>query len=107
MQWLYGILRTLLKAKRIELGTPQGTRVTFWDLFGTDDILESDYAREKMVVDNLRKIKLTHLFKPDFERENILDVAKMALSAKAPVQPATIPEVSDESIEEILNDDIV
>ena len=104
---MYGTLRTLLKAKRIELSVPKGTRVTFWDLFGDDDILESDYLREKMISDNLRKIGLNQLFKPTFERDDLLAVATKALSSKAPAAAQANQPVREESIDEILNDDMV
>lgn len=100
-----------MKAKRIELKTPQGTRVTFWDLFGDEDLLDSDYLREKMISDNLRKIGLNQLFKPSFERDDLLAVASKALSAKATVKaPATSKQedsIREESIDDILNDDMV
>lgn len=64
--------------------------ITYWDLFGTDDILDSEYLREKMIAENLRKISLTHLFKRSFDQEDIVTVAKQALSAQAPqITPVT------------------
>lgn len=86
-QWLYGILRTLLRSKRAQLR--EDRRITFWDLFGSEDIQESDYLREKMVAENLRKISLTQLFKRSFDQEDILSVTSKALSAQVPKNTAT------------------
>lgn len=101
LQWLYGVLRTLIKAQRKQLKVDR--RITFWDLFGTDDILDSEYLKEKMIAENLRKISLTHLFSRSFDQDNLVSIAQQALSTKL---PDTTPHKSrdKDSLDELLNE---
>ncbi|XP_067933203.1 transient receptor potential cation channel subfamily V member 3-like [Watersipora subatra] len=102
-KWIYKLLRTLIKAKRTQI--KEDRRVTYYDLFGNDDILDSEYLREKMVADNLRNISLNHLFKRSFEQDNLLTVAQQALSAKVPETNADSKKASEnDSLDDLLRD---